>query len=167
MKKKMKPAADGKTHWKQLMNPEFLGAYSLPSGQDLVVTIACVDNREIVGAQGKKEILTVATMVNEKPMILNTTNCKSLAKLFGNHIEDWADKSITLFASTTKFGGEIVECLRIKPEAVVLAKPSLTDQRLEAAIVQIQAGKYSIEKLTSGYQLSPAQLNRLTESHHA
>ena len=167
MKKSMNPGADSKTHWKQLMNPEFLGAYSLPEGEDLVVTIACVNNREIVGAQGKKEILTVATLVNEKPMILNATNCKALAKLYGKHIEDWANQSMTLFASTTKFGGEMVECLRIKPQAVVLAKPTLSDERLTNAIAQIQAGKYSVDKLTSSYQLSPAQLSRLTERPHA
>ena len=71
-------------------------------GEDLVVTIACVNNREIVGAQGKKEILTVATLVNEKPMILNATNCKALAKLYGKHIEDWANQSMTLFASAVR-----------------------------------------------------------------
>ena len=162
MKKSMNSNADSKTHWKQLMNPEFLGAYSLPEGEDLVVTIDLVENREIVGAQGKKEICTVAHLANEKPMILNATNCKTLAKLFGKHIEDWAGQPMTLYATTTKFGGDTVECLRIRAQTPVPVKQAINEERLSKAISKINSGAYTVAKLTALYQLTPTQAQRLS-----
>ena len=51
-----------------------------------------------------------------KPMILNRTNAKSIQALVGSpYVEDWAGHRITLYATTTRLGGEMVECLRIRP----------------------------------------------------
>lgn len=103
-----------KTHWKTLINPDYIGAYALSEGEDLTVTIDWVQSEEVTGSGGKKEICTVAHLVGHKPMILNVTNSKSIHKLYGPYIEDWAGKNITLYASTTKLAGEMVECLRAK-----------------------------------------------------
>ena len=77
-----------KTHWKQLMNPDYLGAYALPEGQDITVTIKFVQREEVTGEGGKKEMCTVAHIENNKPMILNVTNQKTIAKMYGPYIED-------------------------------------------------------------------------------
>ena len=46
-------------------------------------------------------------MENEKPMILNRTNCKTIAKLHGSpEVEDWVGKKIQIYATTTKVAGE-------------------------------------------------------------
>lgn len=50
-------------------------------------------------------------------MILNVTNMKTIAKMYGPYIEKWAGKRVQIYASTTKFGGDTVECLRIRKEA--------------------------------------------------
>ena len=44
-----------KTHWKSLINPDYLGAYSLSDSGDMTVTIDYVVSEEITGSQGKKE----------------------------------------------------------------------------------------------------------------
>ena len=31
--------SEDKTHWKRLMNPDFIGAYALPPGEDMTVEI--------------------------------------------------------------------------------------------------------------------------------
>ena len=98
-----------RTHWKQLINPDYIGAYALPNGDDLTVTIDFVPNEVVTGSGGKKEECTVAHLVGQKPLILNVTNSKSIHKLYGPYIEDWRGKQITLYASTTKLAGEIVE----------------------------------------------------------
>ena len=72
-----------KTHWKRLINPDYIGAYSINEGEDLTVKIDFVQVEEITGSGGKKEHCTVAHLVNEKPMILNVTNSKTIAKLYG------------------------------------------------------------------------------------
>ena len=81
-----------KTHWKLLTNPNYLGAYSLPNGQDIVVIIDYVRREEIVGVNGKKEYEVVAHLKNgQKPFILNKTNMKQIQKLYNApYIEDWA-----------------------------------------------------------------------------
>ena len=87
-----------KTHWKKLHNPNYLGAYSLgDSKNDMIVTIDKVVNEMVQGADGKKEQCTVAHMKTGKPMILNVTNCKTIAKIAdSSFIEDWNGVKIAL-----------------------------------------------------------------------
>lgn len=106
-----------KTHWKQLVNQDYIGAYAL-NGADLTLTIREVRRELVVGANGKKEDCMVLHWDerNYKPMILNRTNAKSITKLLGSaYINDWAGHKVTIYPTTTKFGGEVVECLRIRP----------------------------------------------------
>lgn len=106
-----------KTHWKQLVNVDYIGAYAL-NGEDLTLTVKTVRREIVIGANGKKEECMVLYWAEPsyKPMILNRTNAKTITKLLGSaYVEDWAGKRITLYPTTTKFGGEVVECLRIRP----------------------------------------------------
>ncbi|MFK5282533.1 hypothetical protein ACI3PL_23520, partial [Lacticaseibacillus paracasei] len=65
---------ENKTHWKKLVNPVYLGVYSLPNEQDdLTVTILSVAREQVIGEGGKKEECTVAQIKNNKPLILNRT----------------------------------------------------------------------------------------------
>ena len=105
-----------RTHWKKLINPEYIGAYSLENGKDLTVSIEKVIREMVTGDGGKKEECTVAYLVGQKPLILNRTNSKTITKIYNSpYIEDWAGKKITLYATTTRVAGETVECLRIRP----------------------------------------------------
>ena len=36
--------------------------------------------------------------------------------MYGPYIENWAGKRVQIYASTTKFGGDTVECLRIRKD---------------------------------------------------
>lgn len=150
-----------KTHWKRLINPDYIGAYSLNEGEDLTVKIDYVQVEEIVGTGGKKEHCTVAHLVDEKPMILNVTNSKTIAKLYGPYIEDWQGKRITLFASTTRLAGETVECLRIRPKVAERAAKPITDGRLDNAIKSIIEGTFTTDKLRQSFILTEAQEAKL------
>ena len=44
-----------KTHWKRLTNPDYLGAYALEDGKDMIVTIKNVSVQSITGQNGQKE----------------------------------------------------------------------------------------------------------------
>lgn len=105
-----------KTHWKRLINLDYIGAYSLEDGKDMNVTIDKVVRELVTGNGGKKEECTVAYLIGNKPFIINRTNGKMIQKIVGSpFIEDWAGKTITVYATTTKVAGEEVECLRIRP----------------------------------------------------
>ena len=114
------------THWKQLANYDYLGAYSLENGKDKTVTIKKIVKELVTGNAGRKENCIVAYFSDEeKPMILNKTNCKTIQKIYGTPmIEEWVGKKIVLFASTTTLAGETVECLRIRPYPPVADKPA-------------------------------------------
>lgn len=114
------------THWKKLINPDYLGAYSLEPGQDMVLTIRQVKKEMITGTDGKKEECIVCYWQEEqKPMILNVTNCKMIAKLLKTpYIERWAGHRIQIGAEIVSAFGEKVEALRVRktlPEDVKVA----------------------------------------------
>lgn len=104
-------------HWKKMMDPkEMLFAFDLDN-RDVTLTIDKVVGGELVGDQGRKTKKPIASFKGtEKKLALNSTNCKTIAALFGSHdTGDWAGKRITLFATTTSFGGETRECIRVRP----------------------------------------------------
>lgn len=156
-----------KTHYKRLMNPDYIGAYSLNEGEDLTVVISHVAREVITGTGGKKEECTVAHLKNQKPMILNSTNQKSIAKLYGPYIEDWQGRPITLFASTTKLAGDTVECLRIRPTVEKRQPPKITDERLKSAVDKIKAGEYTAEKVRQNFTLTREQSDWLAQEMQA
>lgn len=104
------------THWKKLINPDYLGAYSLDPGRDIVLTIKEVRKEAVTGAEGKKEECIVCHWEeNQKPMILNVTNCKTISKLLKtNYIERWAGHRIQIGAEMVRAFGETVEALRVR-----------------------------------------------------
>ena len=104
-------------HWKRLINPDYLGAYSLDPGKDMVLTIKSVGREMITGTGGKREECPVCHWQEEqKPMILNVVNMKTIAKMYGSDYDNWPGKRVQIYASTTKFGGDTVECLRIRKD---------------------------------------------------
>lgn len=151
-----------KTHWKILQNSEYIGAYWLPEGADMTVTIDYVVREIITGTGGKKEECTVAHLKNGiKPFILNATNSKTIAKLYGNFIEDWAGKPITLFASTARLAGDTVECLRIRPVVAKRTITSITADRFKKALDSIKAGTYTAAELSAKFVLTVEQIAAL------
>lgn len=106
------------THFKKLMNPMYLGSYEFDPGQEMTLTIANVRSESVIGSDGKKEDCIVAHFrENVKPMILNSTNCKAIAKLYKTpYIEEWKDKQIIVRVQQVKAFGDVVDALRIKPE---------------------------------------------------
>lgn len=149
-----------KTHWKQLVNPDYIGAYSLPNGEDLIVKIISVARGMVTGVGGRTEECTIAQIENQKPFILNNTNCKTIAKLAGTpFIEEWSGKSIQLFASTTQLKGETVECLRIRDFKPQVKKPDLKkeDSKIwDAATNKISSVGFekAIEAIEKHYTIS-------------
>lgn len=113
------------THWKKLSNPNYLGAYSIEDGKDLILTISVVRQEEVIGTDGKKEDCIVCYWVEpQKPMILNATNAKMIQKLLNTpYIEQWAGHKVQIGVEKVKAFGDVVEALRVRkflPKAVTI-----------------------------------------------
>jgi hypothetical protein len=107
------------THWKKLTNPNYIGAHDFQPGQELTVTIESVANEVVKCFDGKslKEETCIIAKIKgaKKPMILNKTNCKIIARNYDTpYIEDWVGKIITIYVAKVRAFGESVEALRIK-----------------------------------------------------
>jgi hypothetical protein len=49
------------------------------------------------------------------PLALNKTNSKTIVGLYGNKPARWVGKTITLYPSMVDVGGEMKECIRVRP----------------------------------------------------
>jgi hypothetical protein len=153
-----------KTHYRRLVNPHYIGAYSLDSGQELNVTIEKVIREQVAGPDGKKEECSVAYLKGQKPFILNATNSKTIAKVLKSpYIEDWAGKIITLYAAKIKAFGEELEALRVKPTLPSRPELTPTHAKWNGAIKALQAGNTTIEAIKAAYVLSEANETLLSK----
>lgn len=108
-----------KTHWKKLYNPNYLGAWAFQPGEEKTVTIRDV-KREIIDnptGSGKEECTVAYFEEDVKPLVLNVTNSKTIAKVWGTpYIEDWPGRKITLKVKKISAFGEMVDAVRVSSE---------------------------------------------------
>jgi len=154
-----------KTHWKKLHNPDYLGAWDFQPGEEKVLTIKLVGIEKVSDHNGKKEDCSVCRFTEDvKPMILNVTNSKMIAKLTGSpYIEDWNNVRIKVYTTRVKAFGEMVDAVRIKNEEI--KKPELNPQSKawEGAKKAVQSGQYTIEQVKSKYTITPENEKLLKE----
>lgn len=91
---------------------QYLKASDLGNSQP-VVTIARVTTEEVGRDRERKPVVYFEG--KEKGVVLNKTNANKIASLVGSrNTDDWKGKAIRLYATETEFGGETVECIRVK-----------------------------------------------------
>lgn len=152
------------THWKKLTNPDYIGAYSLQPGEEKIVEIVTVGRQKVKGSDGKETECTVAQLKNEKPFILNKTNCKTLTKVFGTpYIEQWKGKRIIIFADKVKAFGDVVDALRVRPTVPILPSLSPKSPKWLGAVEAIREKKVTLEAIEKSYSLSPEDKQALIE----
>lgn len=96
-----------------------------------------IDRIEIEPVGRDKEMKPVVFFRNkQKGLILNKTNSKKIAEIAGSpETEDWPGVKVKLYATETEFGGETVECIRIKS-----AKPQATRPKPVTPAVEREPG---------------------------
>lgn len=102
--------------YRTFFDKEHLGAWDL-GGRDVIVVIEAVRAGKVGHGekQSKKPILKFRG--KEKTLACNVTNARTIAQLYGNDTREWVGKAITIFPTTTSFGRETVDCVRIRPQA--------------------------------------------------
>ncbi len=103
-------------HFKLLFPSEYLGSHDL-QGKDATVTIKKVVVEELKTDRGSERKPVMYFEKTEKKLVLNKTNAKSIAALYGPEINVWAGKRITLYGTPVSAFGKEVEALRVRPTA--------------------------------------------------
>jgi len=155
-----------KTHWKKTMNPNYLGAYALEPNQDLIVEITEVKTESVMNADGRNEECLVAHLKDQKPLIVNKTNAKAIAKVCGsNYIEDWKGKQIALYISNVKAFGELVEAIRVRTVAPkAKSKRKLNDDDFKKLVKAVADGSYLLEDAVANFVLNDSQRSILLQA---
>lgn len=101
-------------HYRSFFDNESLGVWDLKNGH-ATATIAKVQGGKVGrGQQASKKVLIHFEEV-DKRFVVNVTNAQTIAGLYGSDVREWVGKRITLYATTTTFGKDTVECIRVRP----------------------------------------------------
>lgn len=156
-----------KTHWRKFHNPDYIGAYAFQPGEHKVLTIKSAGMEKVTGQNGKKEeCLVIHFNENEKPMICNVTNSKSIEKVNGSgYIDDWPGTIIELYVAEVQAFGDTVEAVRIKPDAPKITKPKLTanHQAFDKVVEAVASGSYDRPDVEKKYIVSDEIWNTIKE----
>lgn len=160
------------THWKTQFNYDYLGAYSLPDGKDIILTIRETKREQVVGASGKKEECFVAHFYEAaKPMILNRTNCKTMTKIFKTpNFEEWINKQIQIGSSVVDAFGEKVDSLRIRPFIPKLENSLATVETgsvIWKNILDALKDGYTVASVQTKYKLTKEQIKELVKHENS
>jgi hypothetical protein len=70
---------------------------------------------EDIGFGGDKKVLPVLYFDGkDKGLVLNKTNSKKIAELFGDDTDNWTGEQIALFEAMVEFQGDTVAAIRVK-----------------------------------------------------
>ena len=94
----------------------FLSAEDL-NGQDVTVTIANVTQETLGQGKDAQQKLVASFVGKKKAMVLNKTNAKTIAKLYGDETDGWTGKRITIGAREVEFQGDMILALRVSLKA--------------------------------------------------
>lgn len=128
-------STQNKTHYRKVFDSPYLSAADIV--EPVLLTIASVIV-ETDKTKKTKDKMNTAYFVEQqirpgeplKPMILNATNSKMVAKITGSpFLEDWEDVQVEIYVDhNVRFGRETVEGLRIRPTPIRPQKKELTPE---------------------------------------
>lgn len=112
--------------YRLLYPTDYIGSADL-LGADRTLTIRKIAKEKIQTKDGKPEDKAVVWFeelrakadkegTKERRMVLNKTNAKTIAKLYGPEVDAWIGKRIILFPTTAQAFGETVDCIRVRPQ---------------------------------------------------
>lgn len=149
-------------HWKKMFNSKYLGSWDFEHGKDVTAVVAFVaieemhnpsdhqiENKPVVHFKG-----------GLKPMVLNKTNSKIIAKVLkSDNVEDWTGGKLLIGIDSVKAFGEVVDAVRVRP--VSPAKKTLDDNRFRKMLESIEAGKFTIQAAREKFDLTKGQIQEL------
>jgi hypothetical protein len=103
------------TDYRSLFNRDYMAAFEF-EGKDLTLTIARVEGKMLKSQRGEELKPVIWFEGRMRALVANKTNSKTIAAMYGTHVEDWVGKKITLYPTTTTAGDQgVVDCIRVRP----------------------------------------------------
>lgn len=145
-----------KTHFKKLKNPDYLGSWDLADEngnfKNKVVTITDTKKQMVHDGKGGQEECITVHYKECKPMIMNSTNLKTIYKTLGTpYVEDWVGKKIELEVQKVRAFGEVHDALRVVKTNLELDPKH---PKWNGAKSAIKAGTVTIEAIKKQYTIS-------------
>lgn len=103
--------------YRKMYDKDYLGEWDL-DGKDTTLEIEKVVGGELTangGKKSKKPLVYFKGTKTGKGLVLNATNGKAIAAMYGNDTDAWIGKKITIYPTTTQFGSDTVPCIRVRP----------------------------------------------------
>ena len=132
-----------RTHYKELIDTDWLGQWDLPPGRDVTVTIATVERykpkrvRMVNGVPERNKRLDISFVGKRKHWLAGPVSQQSLAAMFGPVVQDWIGQKVTLYAdASVTFGRKKTGGVRLRP---TIATGPETDDSLDRAVDEAQA----------------------------
>ena len=102
-------------HYKLMFPSRYLDAATL-QGRDVVVEIESVSMQTLEGEKGERDKRPCVRLAGKtKIWVLNKTNARVIAKLYGPDVDDWRGQCVTVYPTKCEAFGETVECVRVRP----------------------------------------------------
>ena len=101
------------THWRKHMDSRFIGSWDIEG--DWTGEIVGVEGGEVENAQGKQKKPMIAFKGAKKKLVANATICKTIAAMYGDDVEKWTGKRVTLYTTKVDAFGTVVEAIRVRP----------------------------------------------------
>jgi hypothetical protein len=95
----------------------WLSSEELEGRGDVTVIIeSCHHNKTVTFEAGRaeKDVYSLKFKGKEKQLVINATNRKMMAGLFGSDVKEWAGKTVVLHVVDTKMKGEPCRGIRVK-----------------------------------------------------
>lgn len=122
-------------HFRVLFPSNYIAAHEL-NGKDAVLTIRRVVVEDLKTERGTERKPVVyfeelfkksqATNTEEKRMVMNKTNAKAIAGMYGPEVNDWAGKRISLYSAIVDAFGKSTDAIRVRPVPPPAATPAAT-----------------------------------------
>jgi hypothetical protein len=118
----------------------------LLKGQKVTLTIANVELEELVGEKGKEPKAVFSFKEAKRDWVAPKTCGFCIQRMFGKKISDWIGKRVTLYPTTTSFGRETVDCIRVwgspdLTEDMAISIPQGRKKPLEAVMHKVKPGE--------------------------
>jgi len=100
--------------YRSMFDRDYIGTWDL-MGKDVTKTIARVEAKKLRNKNAANTKPVIFFKGAAKGFALNKTNGKTIAAMYGTNTDEWIGKAITIYATTTTFGSDTVECIRVRP----------------------------------------------------
>ena len=104
------------------------------NGQDVTLTIQNVMQESVGNPPQIRPVIYFDRA--EKGLVLNQTNGNTIALHHGDEMNNWCTKQITIYPTTTQFGGKVVDCIRVRTPGQVAIPNYGAQERAHQTLVR-------------------------------